>query len=801
MKLMPKDSALKKMAASLITFGIALNILAAAFKIFATLKLEELGIALGGFVGTLATVVGAMGALSLIDDKRVKKNAAAVEKMGVAMILLGTAFKIFASMELEELGVAILGFSVAIAEVAAALGILAIVDNKSITKSAKAVEIMAVSMIIMGAAMKIFASMELEELGTAILGFSVAIAEVTAALAALSLMDNEGITKTAAAVLIMGAAMVVLGAAMKTFGNLEWNEVAKGIVGMAVSLTLVVGALKLLADSKPENLIATAAALVVIGAGINIMAGAVERLGKLSVAELAKGLISLWLSMELMFAGLDAMAAGGANMLIASAALIAMAAAIATLSVSLKLLSTIPLKAMAVALGGLIIGLAAIAGLAALLAPAAPAMFTFAAGLAAISAAVALFGAGILALGTGIGMLGQGLMQMQSLSDKSIEMLKKTLKAALDAIVNAVPSFIVALLDGVKQTVEAFNTSLPQVIELLGNLITAILAALNEKMPAIIDSAIKFLGMLLDKLTEYIPVIAQKATDLMIAFINAITDSQVRLIDAAMEAIVKFINGLSDAIEKNTPKFTDAVKRLFETVIKAAVAVLVGSIPFVKTTGADVMNGGFIEGLKSKISGVIQVGRDFINGFVNGVKEKVSDAVNAVKSFGGDIISNLKSVFDSHSPSRVTDRIGRDFDQGFINGVKKLADKAVKAAKDMGDDTVDALNMDNISSIVDLDSFNPVITPKLDLTYVQNGVDAIDNMLNGKTMSATVDAVLEAGNNNNTVISELKDEVIRLGDRIAEMQIVLDSGTMVGAMTDQIDNQLGRRQVYAGRGI
>lgn len=801
MKLMPTDSKIKKAAGALITLGIAMNILAASMKIFASLSLEELGIALGGFVGTLASVVGALGALSLIDDKGIKKNAQAVEKMGIAMVILAAAFKIFASLDPDEMLIAIGGFASSLGLVVAALGVLAAIDDSSIKKSAGAIEKMGVAMVILAAAFKIFASADPDEMIIGIAGLAGSLILVTGALAVLSALDTSDISKAAGAMVVMGAAMVILGASFKVFSSVSWPELAKGLLGMAGALTMVVIALQQLSkSSKPEDLIATAGALVVMGLGIGIMADAVEQLGKLSLAELAKGLGALWLSMELMFAGLKSLGTGSANLLATAGALLIMGAAIGTFALSVKLLSTISLGAMAVALGGLVVGLAAVAGLAALLAPVAPAMLIFAAGIAAISAAVALFGAGILALGAGLGMLADALSLLQNVGDGAIDILKKTLEAALEAVVSILPEFISALANGFLQVLESFSNSVPQMIDAISALITAVLGALNEKLPAIIDSVMQFLGMLLDKLTENIPIIAKKATDLMIAFVNAISDSQIMLINAAMEAIIKFINGLSDAIEKNTPKFTDAVKRLFETVISAAITVLVGSIPFVNTKGSEIMQ-SVTKGLKSGINGVIQVGKDFINGFVQGVTSKVSDAISTVKRFGGDIISSIKQVFDSHSPSRVTDKIGRDFDQGLINGINKLAGKAAEAAKEMGEDTVDALNMGNISSVVDFDAINPVITPTLDLSYIQNGVNAIDNMLNGKSMSATVDAVLDARNSNNSIIGELKDEVIKLGDRISAMQIVLDSGTMVGAMTDQIDNQLGRRQVYAGRGI
>jgi len=50
-------------------------------------------------------------------------------------------------------------------------------------------------------------------------------------------------------------------------------------------------------------------------------------------------------------------------------------------------------------------------------------------------------------------------------------------------------------------------------------------------------------------------------------------------------------------------------------------------------------------------------------------------------------------------------------------------------------------------------------------------------------------------------IGNLQTDVQSLKDAMTNIKMVLDTGTMVGAMTPQIDQQLGNRRVLAGRGI
>ena len=65
-------------------------------------------------------------------------------------------------------------------------------------------------------------------------------------------------------------------------------------------------------------------------------------------------------------------------------------------------------------------------------------------------------------------------------------------------------------------------------------------------------------------------------------------------------------------------------------------------------------------------------------------------------------------------------------------------------------------------------------------------------------------ALLNATMDNTDVVSavtSLNEEVATLKDVMANIKVVLDTGTMVGAMTPAIDQSLGARQVLAGRGI
>jgi len=53
----------------------------------------------------------------------------------------------------------------------------------------------------------------------------------------------------------------------------------------------------------------------------------------------------------------------------------------------------------------------------------------------------------------------------------------------------------------------------------------------------------------------------------------------------------------------------------------------------------------------------------------------------------------------------------------------------------------------------------------------------------------------------NRTLIEIEDMIFKQADVISQMQLVLDSGTLVGEITPKIDQALGQRQTLADRGV
>ena len=49
-------------------------------------------------------------------------------------------------------------------------------------------------------------------------------------------------------------------------------------------------------------------------------------------------------------------------------------------------------------------------------------------------------------------------------------------------------------------------------------------------------------------------------------------------------------------------------------------------------------------------------------------------------------------------------------------------------------------------------------------------------------------------------IQDLRRDMAAMSDAVTHMQVVLDTGVLAGEMTGPLDRNLGRRQIYRGRG-
>ena len=189
-------------------------------------------------------------------------------------------------------------------------------------------------------------------------------------------------------------------------------------------------------------------------------------------------------------------------------------------------------------------------------------------------------------------------------------------------------------------------------------------------------------------------------------------------------------------------------------------------------------------------------------------------AVNAARS----AISAVRVTWDEHSPSKVGAELGQFWDMGLAGGIDRYGYLIGQSAADVSSDAIrsaqSVLNdMSHIGS--DIDS-NFTIRPVMDLTDILNGMNDIDGLFSGeRTIAsgyfngltgirsarafASEQGRITAMTDNGDIVNELvmlEKKLDELSESVRNMKIVLDTGVVVGEITEGVDENLG---VLAGR--
>lgn len=233
--------------------------------------------------------------------------------------------------------------------------------------------------------------------------------------------------------------------------------------------------------------------------------------------------------------------------------------------------------------------------------------------------------------------------------------------------------------------------------------------------------------------------------------------------------------------------------------------------------------------LRSYRSRFYQAGSYVMEGFAQGIRDNSAPAIDAATDVARKSLAAAKEELDINSPSGEFRYLGRMSDEGYADGLRSFASVVTDASTEMGQTSMDALRetLGQFSDISfeEFDS-NPKITPVVDLSNVISGAGMIDELMaaehslsfgrisdigmlkNLSSISGFMDPSINQRKDIETTdtktveaIGRLESRINQLGDAITNMQIVMDTGALVGQISGPIDRSLGRISQLKQRGI
>lgn len=210
-------------------------------------------------------------------------------------------------------------------------------------------------------------------------------------------------------------------------------------------------------------------------------------------------------------------------------------------------------------------------------------------------------------------------------------------------------------------------------------------------------------------------------------------------------------------------------------------------------------------------------GVSIVQGLINGIGNNFQAAFITGRNLAVSIENGFNSRLKIRSPSKVFMELAGYITQGLAMGIENSSDTAIDSIVVLGDELMQAIerSMAMVSVMADEDfTISPRIAPVVDLSMARGASGALNDLFRSPGLYATVgratneqalrySAYGPASTSNQATINELhalSEQVDELNEAITNMQIVLDSGVLVGATSAKMDQRLGQMAVRKGRG-
>lgn len=709
----------------LLKLAVAIGIISLSLIMLSQIEQSKLVNAMSIITTEFIELIGSMKLLTAMDLKGLSKFMGALITIGIAILLFSVAVKSLSKLDYDDLVKGILGLSAVMVILVTATKSLAANSGKTI-KGAGSMILMAIAVNILAKAVKELGKMEWDSLikgllgvlillegialfmkekmkgsvkaGAAMILMAVAVNILAKAVKSFSEMDFvemvkglsafalvlfgmskfmqaiSGVKKMVSAglgMVIMAASMLIFAEAIKRMGELKIEVIGKGLLAMAGALTAVVVAMNFL----PKGMITKGLGLLLVAAALNVLASALKEFANFSWEQIGKGLLTLGGALLIVTAALNFMK----GTIGASTSLLIFAAAMTILTPCLKTLGDMKLENIGKSLL-MLFGTFVIIGAAGyILAP----VVTVILGLAG---AITLLGIGMMALGGGVALLSAGLAALGGSAFVGVKALVEIIKTIIKLIPDVIMAIGEGLFDALKMIFDRGEELIKSIGKFVVTLIETLLDSLYKLTPKvvrfltktlvdIVKAALVALKRLIPEVLDFVVFLMQQIAIYLPGIVNGLIDifiAQVltiadRLPDLIMVG-VQFMIQLINGLAKGIEDNSEKLAEAFTNLISSAFTAILVFFGFDKDEAKKMVDTG-LNLVKSIVKGIISIGDGILNAFL----EAFATGIEYVKLLADKFI-----------------KFGKDIVQGLIDGIKALKDKATTSMHNLSLDLADA---------------------------------------------------------------------------------------------------------------
>ena len=626
LKLLDKTQGMGTGLFKMIGFAIAIRILVSALAKLKDMNADQIQNGLLAVIG----LIGSMSlAMKLLDGVKVKLGSiVAMITMTISLTVLVHLMKKLAEMSPQNIE----------KSMSAIFSLLAMMIIATQSLRGASVPLGALGALItftLSLTVLVFAIKQLSAIDPGALAVSVTAIGVLLAELVLSTRFISGAKPnlgTMGTLLAFATSVYILVQALMPMTSVPWTSLAKATIAMGVLMSGLVASSVILSNTSGGfgRSVGVAVQLLAFSVTLISIGHVVTQLAAIPWTSLVKSVGAIVVVLGAMVAATAIMSGMGLGGVAGAASLLILSVALMALVVPIKVLSTIPLAALGVALLALAGGLAilVVAGVAATGA---------AVGLLALSAAMVAFAVAAVGLGAGIALAGIGLTMilqvLVSLAKAGPDILRGLI-AALDALLKALaeraPQMMDSLIKIIKTTLNGLVEIIPEMVMFGIKLVIGLIKGLNEALPQLFSEGMKLLKTIADAFIQNMPIIIQTGLDVAIAFINALGDGLIKVKDKLIPALEKMFKIILDIVLK-------LLKDLIGPILKGIVDILQPVVDFIIN---------ILKGLADILAPILKPIGDVLIALFQGVTDIVRSLADVLISLFDNISSIVQSIAD-----------------------------------------------------------------------------------------------------------------------------------------------------------
>jgi len=644
-------------ASTLLQIAAAVGILTLSVIGLSQIDSEGLTRALTAISVMFGQLIGVTAAFSAIGGVRAFAKlpfvAGALILLSGAVLILSKALENLSGLSWEELAKGLTGITgILAAFVGAAYGLQGAAGG--MIRSGAGLILLATGIKILASAVEDLSGISWEEMGRGLTGIA-GLLTALALFGKISAANKVGVIQ-AAGIILLAAGLKIMASAVKDFSDMSWDDMSRGLTGMAGGLFAISVALQAL----PPSSLLSAAAIFIVAASLGKIGDALGTMGDMSWEQIGKSMTVLAGSLGIIAGALALMTAA----LPGAAALIVVAGALSIMTPALVAMGNMDWenigKAMTVLTGTLTLLAAAMYVMTAAL-PGAAALIVAAAALQILAPALQVMGdmsweqigRGLTLMAGAFTVLGVAGLLLTPVIPSLLALGAAIL--LLGAGVGLAGAGLLALsvgLTGLAASGAVGTAALVAMVSALIGLIPAIAEALGEGFVA-------FVGVIGDS--------GEAVTDAFVQILNALLDAVIEIMPKADLLFFKLLNNLMIIMRESIPEFADTGLLMITGLLLA----IRDRIPLMVTIAGQIVV-AFLNALGRQLPAIADAGVRLLVTFVNSIANAVRKNQQPMNAAG----RNLASAIVEGMVNGITGGIG-----SVATAAKNLAQGALTAAK------------------------------------------------------------------------------------------------------------------------